>query len=650
MGILQSAHPRRGTSSRFRWVALLAALALFAAACGADDSQSAADDSAPATAEDDAGVEEQDGSSSDTSETSTDAEPDDGDDGDDDEPAEPAETPEDDGSLAGGLTESEVAEDRPVGTIDWEPCGALECGTLDVPLDYRVDDGETISIAVNRVAAADPGQRIGSLLVNPGGPGASGTDFAEAFAFGAFPEDLTDRFDIIGFDPRGVGASEPSFACGASGEQLEVLSGIVDIIDEPAEIEAVEAAVQLCVDSLGDAAGLIHTGYVARDMNEIRRALGEEEISYLGFSYGSIIGVWYATLFPETVRAMVIDGADNPIDDISDFDARLDSAREQITPIEDLLDQALGACSDSTCPIFNDGDPQAYYLDAIDKLPLVADVSANNPDAGFLGLITPLYNEAQWPLLWDALADLEERDDPTLFADFAEFQLGPDPGLTNITGYINCLDSWALQPEDDREARLAASAEFFAREDELIAEFPLIGAIEDGLASTCAHMDILDTPALGVPFDGGGAPILVVGNTSDPVTSFGESEELVEESLANGFLVEVDHASHTVYPSNPCVNDAVHAALLNVDYPDARVVCDRVDSDTESILIDVCLSVAPQIPGLGDANLDDVCQNFATASLDRLGEDTINAGLNGTDDSAAEALFGILQEQANSGG
>ena len=646
MGILWSAHPRRGTSSRFRWVALLAALALFAAACGTDDSQSAADDSPPATA-DDAGVEEQDGSSSDTSETDTDAEPDDG---DDDESAEPAETPEDDGSLAGGLTESEVAEDRPVGTIDWETCGALECGTLDVPLDYRIDDGETISIAVNRVAAADPAQRIGSLLVNPGGPGAPGTDFAEAFAFGAFPEDLTDRFDIIGFDPRGVGASEPAFACGASGEQLEVLSDIVDIIDEPAEDEAVEAAVQLCVDSMGDAAGLIHTGYVARDMNEIRRALGEEEISYLGFSYGSIIGVWYATLFPETVRAMVIDGADNPIDDISDFDARLDSAREQITPIEDLLDQALGACSDSTCPIFNDGDPQAYYLDAIDKLPLVADVSANNPDAGFLGLITPLYNEAQWPLLWDALADLQERDDPTLFADFAEFQLGPDPGLTNITGYINCLDSWALQPEDDREARLAASAEFFAREDELVAEFPLIGAIEDGLASTCTHMDILGTPALGVPFDGGGAPILVVGNTSDPVTSFGESEELVEESLANGFLVEVDHASHTVYPSNPCVNDAVHAALLNVDYPDARVVCDRVDSDTESILIDVCLSIAPQIPGLGDANLDDVCQDFATTAIDRLGEDVVNAGLSGTDDSAAEALVGILQEQANSGG
>ena len=305
MGILQSVHPRWGDRNGSLWVALLLALALVAAACGNDDNTgSSAADVTPSAEED---------SRADDAETVDEVESgdvaDDPDETSDDVQDEDVDTGDEgaDGSLAGGLTESEVAEDRPAGTIAWEACGALECGTLDVPLDYRVADGETISIAVNRVAAADPGQRIGSLLVNPGGPGAPGTDFAEAFAFGAFPEELTDRFDIIGFDPRGVGASEPAFACGASGEQLGLLSEVVDIIDEPAEDEAVQAAVQLCVDSMGDAAGLIHTGYVARDMNEIRRALGEEQISYLGFSYGSIIGVWYATLFPETVRAMVID-------------------------------------------------------------------------------------------------------------------------------------------------------------------------------------------------------------------------------------------------------------------------------------------------------------------------------------------------------
>jgi len=633
MGFLQSTRTWPGAGRRPRWitaVAALAALALIAAACGADDTtppnaagESSTTSAAPATdAENESSqpvVEDDDGSADDT---------------EDDDDADVATQPR---------------IDHPVADISWVACDTIECGTLDVPLDYRVAGGETISIAINRVAAS--GDRIGVLFVNPGGPGAPGTDLADAFAFGAFPADLTDRFDIIGFDPRGTGDSEPAFACGASGEQLEILSAVEDIIDEPDEEEAVEAAVQLCVDSMGDAAGLIDTGSVVQDMNEIRRALGEEQISYLGYSYGSTIGTWYATLFPDTVRAMVIDGADNPIDDISDFDARLESTREQIGPIEDLLDEALSACGDSTCPIFNGGDPQGFYLDTVEKFPLITEASANNPDAGFLGLITPLYNEAQWPVLWDALADLSERDDPAAFVELSEFQLGTDPGAVNITGYINCLDGWALQPENDREARQASSAEFFAIEEELIAEFPLIGAIDEGLASTCSYLDVLDTPVLGVPYDGGGAPILVVGNTSDPVTSFGESLELVEETLTNGFLVEVDHGSHTVYPANPCVNEAVHAVLLDVSYPDERIVCERADTDVEAILIGACEAVAPQVnPGLSGDSLADACQRFADASIARLGEDGAQAALEGVDEDGANTLFTILQEEALSPG
>lgn len=636
MGILQPARPWWGYAGGRSRVALFAVLAVLAAACGsADDGSDAGAEPTPTTvAESDAIEAGVDDGGSDDSDVETD-------DAEEDSTAAAAEDP-----VLAGPTESELAEVRPAATIAWEACGSLECGTIDVPLDYRIGEGETISIAVNRVAAANPSERLGVLLVNPGGPGAPGTDLAERFARGGFPQELTDRFDIIGFDPRGIGDSEPNFACGASGEQLALLSDIEDLIDEPEEEAAVEAAVQLCIDSMGDAAGLIHTGYVARDMNEIRRALGEDEISYLGFSYGSTVGVWYATLFPETVRAMVIDGADNPIDDISDFDARLESAREQLTPIEDLLGEALDACADATCPIFNDGDPQGYYLDTVGKLPLVAEVSANNPDAGLLGLITPLYNEGLWPDLWDALADLQERDDPTLFAGFAEFQLGPDPGAVNNTGYINCLDSWALQPENDRERRLAASAEFFEIEDQLVAEFPLIGAVDEGLASSCSHMDVLGTPALGVPFDGAGAPILVIGNTSDPVTSFGESEELVEETLANGFLVEVDHESHTVYPSNPCVNEAVHSVLLDVDYPAGGVTCERVDLGAEPILLEVCFALAPQVnPDLSDSELGDACRRFTDATLGQVSEEQVLNALDGSDEATAVTLFTILQEE-----
>ncbi|MFT7473781.1 MAG: pimeloyl-ACP methyl ester carboxylesterase, partial [Verrucomicrobiales bacterium] len=462
-----------------------------------------------------------------------------------------------------------------VDTVDWMECGQLECAMVDVPADYDDPSLGTIQIAINVLRAADTDRRLGVLMVNPGGPGASGKQFAEAFTFGGYPDDITDRFDIVGFDPRGVGDSEPEFACGASGQHLEVLAVVEDIYDTPEEIAAAEAAVQLCVESMGALAGRIHTDFVVRDMDEIRKAMGEEQITYLGYSYGSLIGTWYATLFPDRVRAMVIDGADNPLDEVATFDERLDSTREELQPIEDLLTASLEACGDPTCPIYNGGDPIGYYLNAVNKFELINEDNKNNPSAAFLAVITPLYNEASWPGLWEALADLQERDDPTRFSDFAVFQLGDDPGVVNNTGHINCLDSWALRPEKDREQRLAEDEEFFAIEDQLVEEFPLLGAIEAGRSSTCSFFDTIAPKPLELPLDGGGVPILVVGNTSDPVTSFDESEELSNEILSNGFLLEVDHPSHTVYPSNECVNAVVNDVLLDATYPSKRITCAR---------------------------------------------------------------------------
>lgn len=536
-------------------------------------------------------------------------------------------------------------------SIEWTECGAMECGVVDVPLDYDDPDGDTVPIVVNMLRAADTDRSRGALLVNPGGPGGSGTNFAEQFSFGAFPSEITDNFDIVGFDPRGVGDSGPEFECGESGEQLELLAPVVDLIDEPAEVTAVEAAVQLCTESMGNAAGRFGTDYVARDMDEIRKALGEEQISFLGFSYGSVIGVWYATLFPDRVRAMVIDGADNPVDELDTAEQRLESAREEVTPIEDLLREAIEACSDPTCPIFNGGDPEGYYFDAVPKLELVNAAMANNPDAGFLGLITPLYSEASWPALWEALADLQERDDPQAFVNLAEFQLGDDPGAANFTAHVNCLDSWALQPSIDRDVRQQSDAEFFELEDQLIAEFPLIGAIEDSSTPTCVFYDLINPPPLDVPFDGGDVPILVIGNRSDPVTSFGESEELVDDTLSNGILVEVDHPDHTVYPSNECVNELVHDVLLDLTFPDSGVTCDRGDvgldgGDTESILYEACVEIATSdAPGIDDETLDELCTAFVDDAVARLGTEAIENALFADDPVDGNALIEILFEK-----
>ena len=458
--------------------------------------------------------------------------------------------------------------------IEWSLCEfILECGFVEVPADYRNPDAGSIKIAVNVRRADHKDQRIGYLFVNPGGPGASGLELVQDSEF-AFADELMARFDIIGFDPRGVGASEPEFACGAPGEQLALLNSIDGDIDTPEETATGEAAANLCIESMGPVGGLLHSEYVARDMDEIRRALGAEQVSYLGYSYGSELGVWYATLFPESVRAMVVDGADNPVDKADTQQERIDEAVEEWAGFEELMEQALAACDSAECPMYNEGDPIDYYKSAVAKLHLVNSAAGDVPNAGFLAVLTPLYGEELWPALWKGLYELNENDDPGILLEFAAIQLGDDLTAPNFTAHVNCLDGLVLYPELDRATRLDDSVVFDAVAEQ---KFPLIEAADSDSPSACPFYDQFAPAPLDGPLDGSGVPILVVGNHTDPATPFGESEELVTETLSNGYLLETSHASHVVYPDNDCVNDHVHSALIEAVYPDARVFCERED-------------------------------------------------------------------------
>ena len=458
--------------------------------------------------------------------------------------------------------------------IEWSLCEfILECGFVEVPADYRNPDAGSIKIAVNVRRADHQDQRIGYLFVNPGGPGASGLELVQDSEF-AFADELMARFDIIGFDPRGVGASEPEFACGAPGEQLALLNSIDGDIDTPEETATGEAAANLCIESMGSVGGLLHSEYVARDMDEIRRALGAEQVSYLGYSYGSELGVWYATLFPESVRAMVVDGADNPVDKADTQQERIDEAVEEWAGFEELMEQALAACDSAECPMYNEGDPIDYYKSAVAKLHLVNSAAGDVPDAGFLAVLTPLYGEELWPALWKGLYELNENDDPGILLEFAAIQLDDDLTAPNFTAHVNCLDGLVLYPDIDRATRFEDSDLI----DEAITErLPLIDAIYPSAPSACSFYDQFAPAPLNGPLDGSGVPILVVGNHTDPTTSFGESEELVTETLSNDYLLETSHASHVVYPDNDCVNDHVHRALIEAVYPDRRVFCERED-------------------------------------------------------------------------
>ena len=479
-------------------------------------------------------------------------------------------------SAAGEQVEPQTASNTiPTGErIEWSACGpGLECGFVDVPADYRDPGAGTLRIAVNVHRARVPQQRIGYLLVNPGGPGGSGVEMVMGAA-DFFTAEVLDRFDVIGFDPRGVGFSDPAFACGEPGEQLAFLAAIEPPIDMPEEIAAGEAAANLCIESMGAVGALLHSEYVARDMDEIRKALGAEQISYLGFSYGSVLGVWYATLFPQSVRAMAVDGADNPVDAASSQEERISESIEEVATFEARLEQALARCAGAPeCPIYNEGDPVEYYRQAVAKLDLVDEAANGDRGVGALGVLGTLYSEADWPYLWQGLFDLHERDDPGLLLEFGLFTGGITEG-TSFTEHVNCLDEWVLRPELDRETQLSdALAENLA----IVEELPLLGLLAAQLSSVsaCPFYDQFAPDLLETPLNGGGVAILVVGNHADPATPFGESEELATQTLDNGYLVETTYPQHVVYPQNECVNEQIHRALIDGVLPtERRIVCE----------------------------------------------------------------------------
>ena len=555
--------PRRGRAVRCITI-LVAALSLIAAACGDGADTSPESPTASSTADaPEASQPDETGSPS----TPTNG-PADG-----TNTAEaPAATPTDRAEPTDTPTtepDDPAARVRAGENVDWEELvEGLDAGSVKVPLDYRDPDAGELELALLVSRATSPQDRIGYLLVNPGGPGGSGLDMAGAAAAGyGFSPEIVERFDIVGFDPRGVGLSDPLFECGAPGEQLKILERVDPPYDTPEETAAGEAAVRLCAESMGPAAGLLHSEYVARDMDEIREALGAEQISYFGVSYGATLGVWYATLFPQRVKAMVVDAADNPVDDTSTQQARIDNFIEETSQFEARLGEALDACDDPTCPVYNDGDPRGYFIANAHRLAEVAPAANGNPLSGIFAVVSTLYTEQTWPDLWEGFGALVERDDPTILADYARFQLGESSGGTTFTEHVNCLDSWVLYPHLDRETRFSdetAATEAYAE------HLPLLYLIDPGAPQTCFFYDIFEPTALEGPLDGGDVPILVIGNRWDPATPFSESQELVQETLSNGHLLTVDHSAHVAYPDNDCAVAAVHAVLIAGDPPSSQ--------------------------------------------------------------------------------
>jgi pimeloyl-ACP methyl ester carboxylesterase len=486
-------------------------------------------------------------------------------------------TTDDGGAPDDSVTTEPVTPNPDVGTLAWSPCdgaatemAGLECATLVVPLDHSAPDGETIDIAVARAATADDDLRIGSLVFNPGGPGGSGIEFLANVA-AVIPPELTERFDLVSFDPRGVGAST-AIDCEVDFDDDVSLLAPGDDAGWDALVAEAESRVDTCTaDSLA-LEPYVGTNNAARDLDVLRAALGDEQLSYVGFSYGTRLGATYAELFPDRVRALVLDGAVKPTDDGALI------GLEQGPGFDAALESFAAACdADADCALAEVGPTLDVYTGLIDEISTVGDFPTDDGDRVLtpgeltLGVAAALYSTQLWQVLADALFVAETQQDGSLLQVLADTYLGRQPDGTydnsQISGLvINCADDPRRPPSDEVriQAELGAQASvYFA--DFLRASTGCLGTA-----------DPIDPIAIG-PADGA-APILVIGTTGDPATPYQWSVEMAEV-LSSGVLYTVEADGHTAFLSVPCVDEVVIDYLVDLELPGENSGCAAEPSD-----------------------------------------------------------------------
>ncbi len=403
---------------------------------------------------------------------------------------------------------SAAPTEAPVDEIDWTDCttqidelipddaeGAgrdltFECGRTDVPIDYDDPTGDTLPLFLVRATLGEQTDRIGSLLVNPGGPGGSGADFAIGQAL-TMPADVLERFQVVGFDPRGVGLSTP-VECIPSDVKAEMFAAEprpTSAADIDAAFELADRVATGCEDEYGDALGIFNTVDTARDMDRLREALGDEKLTYLGYSYGTTLGSTYAELFPDKVRAMVLDGATDP-----DADPVAD-AEGQAAGFEDAFDAFAKGCKAfrAGCPMGD--DPRLYLeklLDEAEAEPIPTDEDGDDREATagdvFTAVVAALYDQDAWPQLSQALVAARKGNAAGVFTLADSYTGRLDDGT-----YSNLFDAnYAINCADTAEEEQVPEEEIRSLVAEWSEEYPLFGA---QLRHRTAQLQRLGRPA-----------------------------------------------------------------------------------------------------------------------------------------------------------
>jgi pimeloyl-ACP methyl ester carboxylesterase len=455
--------------------------------------------------------------------------------------------------------------------LDWQPCDdGFECARLLVPFDYARPGGRRFSLPVIKLPASDPSRRIGSLVVNPGGPGGSGVQYALG-ARSELPAAVRARFDIVGFDPRGVGGSEPALSC-MTGPELDKYLSTDDEPTDAAQLAVVIAENKLyaarCEQNSAALLPYVGTQNAARDMDVLRAALGDARLTYLGKSYGTYLGAWYSQLFPDRVRALVLDGAVDP---------DTPSLQDDITQAEGFevafRSFAAWCLASASCP-FSDGPDAAVtktqaLIAQANARPLTNALADGQVADGALlvnGIAAALYSKSYWPDLDTGLADAFAGDG-TVLVELANLLMERNPNgtysnLADADTAISCLDRpWPRSLTAWQSAAAAAAH-----------DAPLFGAPIVWGSLTCAYWPVPSYPRPRIQA-AGARPILVVGTLRDPATPYRWAQALAAD-LSSGVLLGWNGDGHTAYgEGSACVDTIVNDYLINLSVPRSGLVC-----------------------------------------------------------------------------
>jgi pimeloyl-ACP methyl ester carboxylesterase len=478
----------------------------------------------------------------------------------------------------GLATAVEVPSGAAAPPVHWSKCfQSLFCAKIDVPLDYSDPNGTQIPIAVVKQPATHPTQRIGSIFVNPGGPGGSGVDFVLGAGSELFTPAVRARFDIIGFDPRGIGRSHQLRCFRTQDQSFSVLAPFPypDSPKRRSQWFASDQAIESACGQRGSAI-LDHmaTADAARDLDRLRQAVGDRTLNYYGVSYGSLLGNTYANLFPGRVRSVTIDGVLDPVAWTTGrgggslpFSTRLHSAVGTLATLHEFF--RLCNAHRSHCAFAPHAERKYWQLfNRLRVHPLHLQGQPVPYDESFLvaDSLGAMYNSGDWPDFARFLKQLYHRAAPVVLADsLTALRDHYDSYFNVVEGFpgVACSDSVNLQSQ----AAWTRAAKYARRTD------GLFGPIWTWVSSVCAHWPGHDTDRYLGPFTQYTAkPVLVVGNLFDPATPY-QDARAAAHLLPNSRLLTVHGWGHTSLFMSTCATNAIAHYLLTTHVPPRGTVC-----------------------------------------------------------------------------